>query len=395
MSISKKIKASILHSSMIRKMFEEGIILKKKHGAHRVFDFSLGNPNVDHPREFKRELIRVADQEIALKHGYTPNAGYLETREAVAQKICKASGLKITADHIVMSCGAGGALNVILKSLLDPGDEVIILKPYFVEYPFYIENYQGIVKYADTKADFSLDIDAIAKAITRKTKAIIINSPNNPTGRVYSKKSIADLARLLKEKDKEYGKTIYLLSDEAYAEIVFDGIAMPSVLKAYPNSIVAYSYSKTLSLPGERIGYIAVNPAIHEADFLVNALILCTRIMGFVNAPALMQRIVANLQYIAVDTDVYQKKRDLLCAGLAKAGYKYSKPQGAFYLFVKSPMSDDLEFIKVLLKRNILVVPGSGFGTPGYFRIAFCVDDKTIVNSMDGFAAAIQECKSR
>jgi aspartate aminotransferase len=393
MSISKKIKASLDHSSLIRKMFDEGIILKKKHGAHKVFDFSLGNPNVYHPREFKRELIKVADQEIALKHGYTPNAGYLETREAVAQKISKTSGLKMTADHIVMSCGAGGALNVILKSLLDPGDEVIILKPYFVEYPFYIENYQGIVKYADTKADFSLDIDAVAKTITRKTKAIIINSPNNPTGRVYSKKSIADLARLLKEKEKAYHKAIYLLSDEAYAEIVFDGKVVPSILKAYPNSIVAYSYSKTLSLPGERIGYIAVNPRIHESDYLVNALILCTRIMGFVNAPALMQRIVANLQHISVDVNVYQRKRDLLCAGLAKAGYKYVKPQGAFYLFVKSPLPDDLEFIKVLLKQNILVVPGSGFGTPGYFRIAFCVDDKTIVNAMDGFTQAMKECQ--
>jgi len=395
MSISKKIKASLDHSSLIRKMFDEGIILKQKHGAHKVFDFSLGNPNVDHPREFKRELIKVADQEIALKHGYTPNAGYPETREAVARKISKTSGLNMTADHIVMSCGAGGALNVILKSLLDPGDEVIILKPYFVEYPFYIENYNGVVKYAATRDDFSLDIDAIAEAITRKTKAIIINSPNNPTGRVYSKKSIADLARLLKEKERAFHKAIYLLSDEAYAEIVFDGVAMPSVLKAYPNSIVAYSYSKTLSLPGERIGYIAVNPGIHESDYLVNALILCTRIMGFVNAPALMQRIVANLQHISVDVNVYQRKRDLLCAGLAKAGYKYVKPQGAFYLFVKSPLPDDQEFIKVLLKQNILVVPGSGFGAPGYFRIAFCVDDKTIVHSMDGFAAAIRECKER
>ncbi len=207
MSISKKIKASISQSSMIRKMFEEGIILKKKYGADKVYDFSLGNPNVEHPEEFKKELIHIADQEIALKHGYTPNAGYLETRQAVAQKISKTTGLKMTADHVVMSCGAGGALNVILKSLLDPGDEVIILKPFFVEYPFYIENYGGVVKYATTRADFSLDIDAISKAITRKTKAIIINSPNNPTGRVYSKKNIADLARLLKEKEQGAAKS--------------------------------------------------------------------------------------------------------------------------------------------------------------------------------------------
>jgi aspartate aminotransferase len=393
MSISKIIKASISESSMIRKMFDEGIALKKKYGADKVYDFSLGNPNVEHPREFKKELIKVADQEIALKHGYTPNAGYLETRQAVAQKISKTTRLKITADHIVMSCGAGGALNVILKSLLDPGDEVIILKPFFVEYPFYIENYGGVVKYAETKPDFSLDIAAIAKAITRKTKAIIINSPNNPTGRVYSKKNIADLARLLKEKGSVRNKPIYLIADEPYVEIVFDGITVPNLLKAYPNSIVAYSYSKTLSLPGERIGYIAVNPKIHEAGDLINALILCTRIMGFVNAPALMQRIVARLQHVTVDVKVYQKKRDLLCKGLAKAGYDFTKPEGAFYLFVKSPIPDDVEFVKLLLKKNILVVPGSGFGAPGYFRIAFCVDNATIVNSMAGFAAVIKECK--
>lgn len=388
MSISKKIKASMSQSSLIRKMFEEGRALKKQHGENNVYDFSLGNPNVDHPREFKRELIKVADQEIKLKHGYTPNAGYLETREAVAQKIVKTTGVKITADHIVMSCGAGGALNVILKSLLDPGDEVIILKPFFVEYPFYIENYNGIVKYAATKPDFSLDIEAIAQAVTPQTKAIIINSPNNPTGKVYSKSNIASLARLLKAKQREYKRPIYLLSDEAYAEIVFDDVALPGILGIYPNSIIAYSYSKTLSLPGERIGYIAVNPKIHEAADLINALILCTRIMGFVNAPALMQRIVAKLQNISVDVEIYQKKRDLLCAGLAKAGYKFTKPQGAFYLFVKSPIDNDVAFVQSLLKHNILVVPGAGFGAPGYFRIAFCVEDKTIRNSLKGFAAA-------
>ncbi len=393
MSISKKIKASISRSSAIRKMFEEGIALKKKHGADNVFDFSLGNPNVDHPREFKRELIKVADEEIALKHGYTPNAGYLETRQAVAGKISQTYGLKMTADHIVMSCGAGGALNVILKSLLDPGDEVIIFKPFFVEYPFYIDNYNGVVKYVSTKPDFSLDIAAVSQAITPKTKAIIINSPNNPTGKVYSKKNIADLARLLKEKGRLLYKPIYLIADEPYAEIVFDGIEVPSILRAYENSIIAYSYSKTLSLPGERIGYIAVHPKIHEADDLITALILCTRIMGFVNAPALMQRIVARLQNITVDVNVYQKKRDLLCAGLARAGYKFTKPQGAFYLFVKSPIPDDVEFVERLLQKNILVVPGSGFGCPGYFRIAFCVDDATIINSLKGFADVIRQGK--
>lgn len=393
MTIAKKIRSSMTQSSMIRKMFEEGILLKKKFGADNVYDFSLGNPNVDQPDEFKCELINLAKEIIPLKHGYTPNAGYPETRQAIADKISKTAGLKMSANHVVMSCGAGGALNVIFKALLDPGDEVIVLKPFFVEYPFYIENYDGVVRYAKTKTDFSLDIDAIARAINRRTKAIIINSPNNPTGKVYNKKNIADLAKLLREKGRALKKTIYLVSDEPYAEIVFDGITVPSVLKAYANSIVAYSYSKTLSLPGERIGYIAVNPKIHESDNLINALILCTRILGFVHAPALMQRIVARLQHVAVDVKVYQKKRDLLCAGLAKAGYKFEKPEGAFYLFVKSPIPDDVEFVKILLKKNILAVPGSGFGGSGYFRIAYCVDDATIVNSMKGFTEAINECK--
>ena len=393
MSIAKKMKYSISQSSMIRKMFEEGIQLKRKYGVDKVYDFSLGNPNVEQPDEFKKELIALAGEEIPLKHGYAPNAGYPETREAIAAKIRKTTGVKMTADHIIMSCGAGGALNVILKSLLDPDDEVIVLAPYFVEYPFYIDNFGGIVKYVSTRQDFSLDLAAIQDAIHERTKAIIINSPNNPTGRVYSQDEIDGLSRLLDERGKALGKRIYLISDEPYAEIVFDGLTVPSVLAACSNSIIAYSYSKTLSLPGERIGYIAVNPDIHEAADWIGALILCTRILGFVHAPALMQRIVARLQDVSVDVLVYQKKRDLLCDGLARAGYQFEKPQGAFYLFVKSPVPDDVEFVKLLLKKNILVVPGSGFGGPGYFRIAFCVDDATIVNSMAGFAEAIKECR--
>ena len=392
MAIAKKLKASMSHSSMIRKMFEEGALMKKKYGADNVYDFSLGNPNVEPPQEFKKELRNLAAKHIPLKHGYAPNAGFAETRQAISEKINKTYGLKLTADHIVMSCGAAGALNVIFKSLLDPKDEVIVLKPFFVEYPFYVENFGGVVKFVNTKEDFSLDVDAIGKAINKKTKAIIINSPNNPTGRVYSPKNIKDLAVLLKKRGRELNKTIYLVSDEPYNEIVYDHIKVPGVLKAYANSIVAYSYSKTLSLPGERIGYIAVNPKLDDAKELISALILCTRILGFVHAPALMHRIVLKLQDAAVDVKVYQKKRDLLCAGLSKAGYTFAKPQGAFYLFVKSPLPDDVEFIKILLKQNILAVPGSGFGCPGYFRIAYCVDDQTIINAIPGFSEAIREC---
>jgi aspartate aminotransferase len=336
--------------------------------------------------------MNIAGELIANKHGYMPNAGYLETRQVIADKINKVHGLKIHSDHVIMSCGAGGALNVIFKSILDPLDEVIVPTPFFMEYNSYIDNFGGVIKKVKTQSDFSLDIDAIRTAVTEKTKAVLINSPNNPTGKVYSKKNIADLARTLAEKEREMKRTIYLVSDEPYSEVVYDNVTVPSILKAYSNSIIAYSYSKTLSLPGERIGYIAVNQTIEKAADLINALIMCTRILGFVNAPALMQRIIARLPDTKVDVDVYKRKRDLLCNGLKKAGYKFEVPEGAFYLFVKSPIPDDAQFVKVLLKQNILTVPGSAFDGPGYFRIAYCVDDATIVNSLPGFAAAINEC---
>jgi aspartate aminotransferase len=392
MSISKKMRAAGPQSSMIRKMFEEGAVLKAKYGADKVYDFSLGNPNVEPPAAFKKELINIASELIANKHGYMPNAGYLETRQVIADKINRVHGLKLHSDHVIMSCGAGGALNVIFKSILDPEDEVIVPTPYFMEYNAYIENFGGVVKRVKTKSDFSLDVAAIGAAITDKTKAVLINSPNNPTGKVYNKDNIVNLARAMAEKEKEMKRTIYLVSDEPYSEIVYDNVTVPSILKAYSNSIIAYSYSKTLSLPGERIGYIAVNQTIEKAADLISALILATRMLGFVNAPALMQRIIARLPETKVDVEVYKRKRDLLCGGLRQASYKFGIPQGAFYLFVESPIPDDAEFAKVLLKQNILVVPGSSFAGLGYFRIAYCVDDETIVNSMDGFAQAIKEC---
>ena len=393
MSIAKKIKAATSSSSMIRKMFEEGAILKQKFGADKVYDFSLGNPNVDPPKDFEEELIKIAREVIPYKHGYMPNAGYPETRQAIAAKINRTAGLNLAGDHVIMSCGAGGALNVILKALLDPADEVIVPVPFFMEYTPYVENYGGVVRRVKTRDDFSLDVAAMEEAVNEKTKALIINSPNNPTGKVYSKENIADLSLMLEKKSAELKRTIYLISDEPYREIVYDNIVVPNILSIYQNSIIAYSYSKTLSLPGERIGYIAVNPEIEEAAELIGALILCTRISGFVNAPALMQRIVARLQDTTVEVDVYKRKRDLLCAGLAEAGYKFEKPQGAFYLFPQSPIPDDTAFVQMLLKKNILAVPGSAFGSPGYFRIAYCVDDATIINSLAGFAEAIKECR--
>ena len=393
MSISQKIKIATSSSSMIRKMFEEGAILKQKFGADKVYDFSLGNPNVDPPKDFEEELLKIAREVIPYKHGYMPNAGYPETRQAIAAKINRTSGLNLSGDHVIMSCGAGGALNVILKALLDPADEVIVPVPFFMEYTPYVENYGGVVRRVKTRDDFSLDIAAMEAAVNEKTKALIINSPNNPTGKVYSKENIADLSLMLKKKSAELKRTIYLISDEPYREIVYDNVDVPNVLAIYKNSIIAYSYSKTLSLPGERIGYIAISPEIEETAELIGALILCTRISGFVNAPALMQRIVARLQDTTVEVDVYKRKRDLLCDGLAEAGYKFEKPQGAFYLFPRSPIPDDAAFVQMLLKKNILVVPGSAFGSPGYFRIAYCVDDATIINSIAGFAEAIKECR--
>jgi aspartate aminotransferase len=393
MTIAGKIKSSIANSSMIRKMFEEGIRMRKKYGAQNVYDFSLGNPNVEPPDEFKRELKKIAEEIIHGKHGYMPNAGYPETRQAIASKINKTHGLKLDVDHIIMSCGAGGALNVIFKSLLDPKDEVIVPVPYFMEYNAYIDNYGGVLKKVKTRNDFSLDIAAIAAAVNNRTKAILINSPNNPTGKVYTKQNIAGLARMLNKKSKELKRAIYLVSDEPYSEIVYDKVKVPSIFSAYKNSIIANSYSKTLSLPGERIGFIAINPKIEDAKELIDALIMCTRILGFVNAPAIMQRVVSRLQNTKVEVNIYKRKRDMLCSGLKKAGYKFEKPQGAFYLFVQSPIPDDRKFVKMLLMKNILVVPGSAFGAPGYFRIAYCVYDATIINSMKGFAEAIKECR--
>jgi aspartate aminotransferase len=391
MAISKKIKGFISQSSWIRKMFEEGVNLKKQYGADQVFDFSLGNPNIDPPVSFKEHLIRIAGLDLPGRHAYMPNAGYPETRAAVAAYFSQNSEVALLADHILMTCGAGGALNVILKTLLDAGDEVLTPAPFFVEYRFYVDNAGGVLKTVSTKEDFSLDLEAMAEAVNERTKVVLINSPNNPTGKIYDDAAIRKLADLLREKSRALGKTIYLVSDEPYSEIVYDDIRVPSVLKAYADSLIATSYSKSLSLPGERIGFIAVNPEIFEIDEVVSGMVLCNRILGFVNAPALMQRVIADIQGMRVNVGEYKRKRDLLCDGLAACGYEFHKPEGAFYLFPKTPVSDDVQFVRALQKRRILTVPGSGFGGPGHFRIAYCVDDKTIVNAMPGFAETMQE----
>lgn len=394
MAIAKKINGFMTQSSFIRKMFEEGAHLKQRHGVENVFDFSLGNPNVDPPEAVKVRLRELVSAEIPGKHMYMPNAGYPETQAAVAEELSASRGIQLTADQIVMTCGAGGALNVILKTILDPGDEVIIQAPFFVEYRFYVDNAGGETRIIPPLEDFSLDLRAIGAAINEKTKAVLINSPNNPTGKVYDEASIRGLAELLTERGKGLDREIYLISDEPYSEIVYDGVTVPSVMNLYPHSFIASSYSKSLSLPGERIGYIAVSPAMSGLGDVLSGITLCNRILGFVNAPALMQRAIAGLRGVRVDVERYRRKRDLLCDGLASVGYQVYRPEGAFYLFPKTPIADDVRFANALQKRRILTVPGSGFYGPGHIRIAYCVDDATIAGAIEGFGEVWREFTS-
>ena len=388
MTIAKKIEATLSESSWIRKMFEEGERLRAEHGAANVYDFSLGNPNLKPPKNFRDSLINTANSSVKGNHAYMPNVGFPYVRKSVAACVSVEQQAEVSEKEIIMTCGAAGALNVILKTILDPGDEVITPSPYFVEYKFYADNHGGILKTVPTKPDFSLDITAISSAINNKTKAVLINSPNNPTGQIYSKESLIELGTVLNDKGKKSGRTIYLISDEPYRKIVYDGVKVPSIFNCYRESIIATSYSKDISIPGERIGYIAVNPDAAFKENLINGMALANRILGFVNAPALMQRIIASIQGASVDISEYQRKRDILCNNLAECGYEFVRPSGAFYLFPKSPVPDDVKFVKALQDELILVVPGSGFGCPGHFRIAFCVDDDIIINSIPGFKRA-------
>jgi aspartate aminotransferase len=391
MAIAKHIKTKISESSWIRKMFEEGARLKAEHGADNVFDFSLGNPNLEPPGKFREVLKDTVISLAGTDHGYMPNVGYPHVRKSVAEYLSREQQIQVSENDVIMTCGAAGALNVILKAILDPGDEVITPAPYFVEYQFYADNHGGILKTVSTTSDFSLDIDAIRAAITEKTKAVLINSPNNPTGQVYSKDSLDALGTLLKEKGKRLNRTLYLISDEPYRKIVYDGHTVPSIFKRYNESIIATSYSKDISIPGQRIGYLAVHPQALFNKELMEGMALANRILGFVNAPGLMQRIVASLQGSSVDISAYARKKDILCKGLADCGYDFVEPPGAFYLFPKTPIPDDVKFVKELQKELILTVPGSGFGGPGHFRIAFCVDDLTIKNAMPGFKRVMKK----
>ena len=393
MPASKNIQASIERSSWIRKMFEEGNIRKAKYGAENVFDFSLGNPDLEPPPRFKEVLKKLINDSSPRQHAYMPNAGLMETRQAVADYLNKRNRPNFTPDEIVMTVGAGGALNAVLKTILNPGDEVIIPKPYFVEYNFYLDNHQGVPKLAATKEDFSLDLDAISDAVTEKTKAVLIDSPNNPTGNVYQEGELKELANALTHHSQKLGEPIYLISDEPYRKIIYDGISVPSILDLYDESFVLTSFSKDLSLPGERIGYAAVNPEMSDKAMIIAGMVLSNRVLGYVNAPALMQRAIPFLLEESVDISVYQSRRDLLCDSLATFGYDFIKPGGAFYLFPRTPIEDDVAFVSALQDENILTVPGRGFGGPGHFRIAYCVSEDVIDKALPGFERVMKKIK--
>ncbi|MCI0437555.1 MAG: pyridoxal phosphate-dependent aminotransferase [Chloroflexi bacterium] len=390
MAVSKKIEQFMEQGSWIRRMFEEGIVLRQKHRADRVFDLSLGNPIMEPPKEFFDELRRIAENPTPGMHRYMPNAGYVETRAAVAAQLAEETGLNFTASEVIMTCGAGGALNVTLKTLLDPGDEVVIFAPYFVEYHFYADNHGGSCRVVPPDQSFLPDMDAFESSINERTRAVLINSPNNPTGVLYSADVLSQLAEIIRRKERALGREIFLISDEPYRKILFDGLEYPHIFAHHVRSIVATSHSKDLALPGERIGYVAVHPNYEDRATLMDGLTFCNRTLGFVNAPALMQHIVRKLQGVTVDAGEYQRKRDFLYESLTAMGYEMVKPQGAFYMFPKSPIEDDAAFARELQKHLVLVVPGRGFGLPGYFRISYCVDDRTLEGALEGFEKAIR-----
>jgi aspartate aminotransferase len=392
MAIATKIASHISKSSWIRKMFEEGERLRREFGDESVYDFTLGNPDVEPPQAFQKELLALAQNPLPGMHRYMNNAGYTETRAAVAAKLSRDSGIGVTADHVIMTCGAGGALNVVLKTILNPGEEVIILAPYFVEYKFYIDNHGGVpVEVWTDRQTFQLDIEAIEQAITLKTRAILICTPNNPTGVIYPAESLRQLGEVVRKVHRRNGHLIYVISDEPYARIAYDGTQVPNIFPLIESSIIVTSHSKDLALPGERIGYLAANPRMDTVMQFMAGAVFSNRVLGFVNAPALMQRLVTSLQDESVDIAAYQEKRDLLVRELTSLGFDMVVPDGAFYLFPKSPLADDVAFVKLAQKHRILLVPGAGFGAPGFFRIAYCIDKDIIQRSLPAWAELARE----
>jgi aspartate aminotransferase len=394
MAISLKVREQMNNSSWIRKMFEQGIELRRIHGEQNVFDLSLGNPLLEPPPEFKTELQRLIDDEAPGTHRYMPQSGFPEVRAKVAEVLGEESGTAFTESDVLMTVGAAGGINTILRSILDEDDEVVLIAPFFGEYVFYVEHQTGVSKIATCDENWLPDIASLEATIGPRTRAVIINSPNNPTGVIYPADSIAAIAAAIQRAEKKYESEIYLISDEPYRKLIYTDATYPFIFEHHPRSIVATSHSKDLGLAGERIGYVAVNPNDPGKTDLLDALNFSLRTLGFVNAPALMQRVVANLQRVSVDVGIYRKKRDLLYGILTKIGYECVQPDGAFFVFPKSPIPNDTEFVAELQKQLVLVVPGVGFGTPGYFRASYCVDDWVIEGAADGFEKVFAQLNS-
>ncbi len=392
--IAEKMKGMVANSSAIRAMFEEGNRLAGIYGAENVYDFSLGNPNVAAPKAVKQAILELLEEEDpVVLHGYTnSNSGYADVREAIAESLNERFGTAFEGKNIVMTVGAAGGLNVILKTLINPGDEVIAFAPYFGEYRSYTNNYDGVlVEISPNTVDFQPKLDEFEEKITAKTKAVIVNTPNNPTGVVYSEETIKKLAGIMEKKQKEFGTEIYLISDEPYRELVYDGVTVPYLTKYYANTIVGYSYSKSLSLPGERIGYLVIPDEVAGSETVLSAANVANRILGFVNAPTLQQKVVKKCLKEKTDISYYDRNREALYQGLKDCGFECIKPEGAFYLFVKSPVEDEKEFCQTGKKYHILMVPGSSFACPGYVRLAYCVSYETIIHSLPKFAELAKE----
>lgn len=391
--IADKMKPLMANNSAIRTMFEEGDRMRAKYGDENVFDFSLGNPDAPVPDEIKKAIIDVLEEEDPVTlHGYMSNAGFEDVRESVAQSLNRRFGTNFNFMNILMTVGAASGLNVALKTILNPGEEVIIFAPYFLEYNWYVNNYDGKVVQAPTdKETFYPDIEGFEKLITDKTRVVILNTPNNPTGVVYSEETIKQIAEILKRKQKELGRTIFIIADEPYRELAYEGVEVPFVTKYYDNTIVAYSYSKSLSLPGERIGYLVIPSELEESELVFDTASNANRIIGCVNAPSLQQKVIGRCVDVKVDLDYYDKNRKAIYEGLKGCGFDCVKPEGAFYIFLKSPIEDEGEFCQAAKKYNILMVPGSAFACPGYVRLAYCVSYETIENSMPGFKKLAEE----
>ena len=389
MTVARTIADQLSRSSWIRKMFEEGARLKAERGAENVFDFSLGNPEIEPPPCVLEAARRALDDPRPGRHAYMPNSGFPAVRERLAERLAAASGVPFEGRNIVMTVGAGGALNVLFKAILDPGDEVIVLAPYFVEYGFYVGNHGGKLVVVDTTRDFLPDVEKIRAAVTPRTKAILVNSPNNPTGVIYSAETFRALDALIKSLDHD----VLLVSDEPYKALVFDDAKPPEVPAYVDNVVVATSWSKTLALPGERIGYLAVSPRIADADKLVDACTFAIRVLGFVNAPAIWQWVAAEVGDQSIDVAPYREKSGILYRGLTEIGYRCVRPQGAFYLFPETPIADDVAFVRMLVDEGVLTVPGTGFGRPGHMRLSITVPKKTVEGALPGLERAFRRAR--